>query len=200
MQNKVQFKWLVCMTTLPERLTSRFMYRVLYSIFSQKTSCNFQIALFVPHRSLRTGMPYPDPSFLHARYGNDRLVIHRCDDVGPATKFAGLLTHLPLVDKDITHIYIADDDIILRDHAFQRMLDRLLARSAVTESVHRHHGPDTDRRAPGLVRALQAHVAQSRHHAMPQGHIAVASARRFVGRHAPGSYDAPVPARVAAIA
>ncbi|ABA90137.1 hypothetical protein Pcar_2902 [Syntrophotalea carbinolica DSM 2380] len=122
---------LVCMTTLPERLTSNFIYRVLDAIFSQKTSSPFKLVLFVPHNSLRTGTPYPDPAFLHERYGQERLEIHRCDDMGPATKFTGLLTYLPLVDGDVTHIYIADDDIILRDHVFRKMLKHLQRRSRV---------------------------------------------------------------------
>ncbi|MDD2335542.1 MAG: glycosyltransferase [Geobacteraceae bacterium] len=113
------------MTTTPERLTSHFLFRVLESILAQKTSCLFKIVLFIPFRSLRTGISYPDPVFLSERYGKEQLVIHRCDDMGPATKFTGLLTYLPLVDEDVTHIYSADDDIILRDHVFQRMLETL---------------------------------------------------------------------------
>lgn len=124
------------MTSIPERLTSRFLYRVLDSILSQKTACNFSLVLFVPQRNLRTGLPYPDPSFLHARYRKAQLAIHRCEDMGPATKFAGLLTYLPSVEADVTHIYITDDDIILRDHAFQRMLERLHLRSAVQDPEH----------------------------------------------------------------
>gem|GEM_PF-3226277 len=131
MQNKSTCTWLVCMTTTPERLTSHFLYRVLDSLVSQKTSCPFKLVLFIPNRSLRTGMPYPDPAFLSARYGTEQLVIHRCADMGPATKFTGLLTYLPLVDADVTHIYIADDDIILRDHVFQRMLEILHVRCAL---------------------------------------------------------------------
>ncbi len=134
--NPQTFKVLVCMTTLPERLASNFLYRVLDSILSQKTSFRFKLVLFVPHRSLRTGEPYPDPTFLRERYGNKQLDIHRCDDMGPATKFTGLLTYLPLVDADVTHIYIADDDIILRDHVFRKMLRRLQVRSSV-QDCHR---------------------------------------------------------------
>ena len=121
-------KLLVCMTTTPERLTSSFLFQNLDSILAQKTSCLFKIVLFVPFRSLRAGIPYPDPVFLSERYGKEQLVIHRCDDLGPATKFTGLLTYLPWVDEDVTHIYIADDDIILRDHVFQRMLETLHVR------------------------------------------------------------------------
>lgn len=123
-------KWLVCMTTTPERLASAFLYRVLDAILAQKKACPFKIVLFVPHRSLRTGEPYPDPSFLRNRYGKEQLDIHRCEDMGPATKFAGLLSYLPSVVGDVTHIYIADDDIILRNHVFRRMLQRLKARNA----------------------------------------------------------------------
>lgn len=125
------FKWLVCMTTIPERLTSPFLYRVLDSLLSQKTSCDFKIVLFIPHRSLRTGLPYPDPSFLYDRYGKEQIIIHRCDDMGPATKFAGLLTYLPSVDADVTHIYITDDDIILRDHVFGQIMKMLKARDVL---------------------------------------------------------------------
>lgn len=133
---KQSFKVLVCMTTLPERMTSNFLYRVLDSILSQKKACPFKLVLFVPHRSLRTGSPYPDPTFLREKYSQEQLNIHRCDDMGPATKFTGLLTYLPLVDADVTHIYIADDDIILRDHVLQKMLKRFRVRSAV-QDCHR---------------------------------------------------------------
>lgn len=123
--------WLVCMTTTPERLTSDFLFRVLDSILTQKTTCPFKMVLFIPFQSLRTGVPYPDPAFLSERYSKEQLVIHRCDDVGPATKFAGLLTYLPLVGAEVTHIYIADDDIILRDHVFRRMEQILHLRCSV---------------------------------------------------------------------
>ncbi len=129
--NKQTLKILVCMTTLPERLTSNFLHRVLDSILAQKKACPFKLVLFVPHRSLRTGLPYPDPTILWERYNKDQLDIHRCDDMGPATKFAGLLTYLQSVDADVTHIYIADDDIILREHVFHKMLKRLQERSRV---------------------------------------------------------------------
>jgi len=125
MLSNVSCKWLVCMTTTPERLTSHFFLRVLDSVLSQKISCSFKIVLFVPFRSLRTGLHYRDPAFLSARYSKEQLVIHRCDDMGPATKFTGLLTYLQLVDTDVSHVYIADDDIILRDHVFERMLNIL---------------------------------------------------------------------------
>ncbi|MGE4542941.1 MAG: hypothetical protein AB7D06_02415 [Pedobacter sp.] len=131
MPEKQTFKLLVCMTTLPERMTSNFLYRVLDSILSQKKACPFKLVLFVPHRSLRTGSPYPDPTFLWEKYSPEQLDIHRCDDMGPATKFTGLLTYLSSVATDVTHIYIADDDIILRDHVFQKMQKRLRVRSAV---------------------------------------------------------------------
>lgn len=124
------------MTTTPERLTSTFLYRVLDSILAQKTSCPFKMVLFVPRHSLRGDSPYPDPSFLRERYSGGELAIHRCDDMGPATKFTGLLTYLPLADEDSTHIYIADDDIILREDVFRKMLARLHARSPL-QDYHR---------------------------------------------------------------
>lgn len=126
-------KLLVCMTTTPQRLRSGFICRVLDSILAQQTSCAFRIVLFVPHHSLRAGAPYPDPAFLGRRYSAEQLLIHRCEDMGPATKFLGLLGLLPGIEADLTHIYIADDDIILRDHVFAKILQTLKARSAVRD-------------------------------------------------------------------
>lgn len=130
------FKLLVCMTTTPERLESSFFFRVLNSILSQRTSASFKIVLFVPARQLRTGTPYPDPEFLYQRYDRAQLAIHRCEDRGPATKFAGLLTYLPFVEPDVSHVVIADDDIILRDHVFQAMLERLEALKTQQDCRH----------------------------------------------------------------
>lgn len=113
------------MTTTPERLASPFLFRVLDAMLTQKPECPFRLVLFVPHQSLRTGEDYPDPAFLSERYAADRLAVHRCRDLGPATKFGGLLTYLPEVEPDVTHVYIADDDIILRDGVFHRMRQRL---------------------------------------------------------------------------
>ncbi len=113
------------MTTTPERLASPFLLRVLDAVLAQEVECPFRIVLFVPHRSLRTGADYPDPAFLSERYALDRLLVHRCRDLGPATKFGGLLTYLPEVEPDITHVYITDDDIILRDGVFHRMRQHL---------------------------------------------------------------------------
>ena len=56
--------------------------------------------------------------------------------MGPATKFTGFLTYLPSVDADVTHIYITDDDIILRNHVFGRIMKMLQAREALQNYRH----------------------------------------------------------------
>ena len=101
-------KWLVCMTTTPERLTSNFLFQVLDALLTQKNSCSFKIILFLPYRSTRTRELYPDPGFLQEKYSEETLAIHRCEDMGPATKFTGLLSYRPLIKDDVTHVCRSD--------------------------------------------------------------------------------------------
>lgn len=122
-----QGRWLVCLTTTPERLVSDFFCRVLDSILAQQKACQFTVLLFIPRYSIRTGEPYPDTSFLRERYSEASLKIHFCEDRGPATKFLGLLTYLEEGSDDVTHVYITDDDIILRSNLFCRMQKELKA-------------------------------------------------------------------------
>lgn len=130
----MKIKLLISLTSTPERLKSDFIFRVLDSMLFQKTGCEFRVVIFIPHHSLRTGAPYPDPDFLHDRYGRDRIMVHRCDDMGPATKFAGFLTCLAALDNEVTHIYITDDDIILRDDILDKVTRRLELFSDSTEA------------------------------------------------------------------
>ncbi len=117
-------QWVVCMTTTPERLASPFLLRVLDSILGQQGGPSFQLLLSVPRVFARTGEAYPDPGFLLDRYRDGRLHIHRCPDHGPATKFLGLRTWSGLSGAGLTHVYIADDDVILRPGVFQRVQAR----------------------------------------------------------------------------
>ena len=123
--------WAVCMTTTPDRLTSPFFGRVLNSIFAQQCAPDFKLLLFVPPVFARTGQAYPDPGFLLHSHSNGRLQIHRCPDYGPATKFLGLRTLLSAQGSDLapfTHVYIADDDIILHPNAFNQVQRRSVQR------------------------------------------------------------------------
>jgi len=121
------------MTTTPERLNSAFLFRVIDSILSQITPCHFKIVLFIPYQSIRTGALYPDVSFLAEQYGADQLEVHRCKDMGPATKFSGLLSYLSCVSLEVSHIYISDDDIILRDNVFMGVLQKLQSLSSLID-------------------------------------------------------------------
>ena len=109
------------MTTTPERLVSPFFLRVLDSILDQRGGPSFQVLLSVPPVFARTGTVYPDPGFLLDHCQDSRLSIHRCPDHGPATKFLGLRTWPGLSGAGLTHVYIADDDIILKPGVFQRV-------------------------------------------------------------------------------
>lgn len=121
-------QWLVCMTTTPERLRSPFLFRVLDSLIGQQGAPPFQLLLSIPQIFARTGEAYPDPGFLQQRYRNQQLHIHRCPDHGPGTKFLGLRTWPGFSDAKSatapTHIYIADDDIILKPSVFRRVYKR----------------------------------------------------------------------------
>lgn len=94
------------LTTSPDRI--QLLRPVLESLTRGQTRPPDEIHLNVPHRFGRTGQPYEIPGFL-AEYG---VRVHRCDDVGPGTKFIPTIRRLPpgtdawilVVDDDVRHL------------------------------------------------------------------------------------------------
>lgn len=91
------------LTTSPDRIHQ--LRPVLESLTRGQTRPPDEIHLNVPHRFGRTGQPYEIPAFL-AEYG---VQVHRCDDVGPGTKFIPTLRRLR-PDEDVW-LLVVDDDV-----------------------------------------------------------------------------------------
>lgn len=91
------------MTTSPDRI--QLLRPVLESLTRGQTRPPDEIHLNVPHRFGRTGQAYEIPDFL-AEYG---VQVHRCDDVGPGTKFIPTLRRLR-PDEDVW-LLVVDDDV-----------------------------------------------------------------------------------------
>lgn len=91
------------LTTSPDRIHQ--LRPVLESLTRGQTRPPDEIHLNVPHRFGRTGQAYEIPSFL-AEYG---VQVHRCDDVGPGTKFIPTLRRLR-PDED-AWLLVVDDDV-----------------------------------------------------------------------------------------
>ena len=97
------------MTTSPERIHQ--LRPVLESLTRGQSRPPDEIHLNVPHRFGRTGQTYDIPAFL-AEYG---VQVHRCDDVGPGTKFIPTIRRLR-PDED-AWILVVDDDVRHLPHA-----------------------------------------------------------------------------------
>lgn len=104
----------VCLTTIPERLVSTHFQNVIRSLLRQQFPIK-RIILNIPHVFQKTGQPYPDiPAWIKKQ---EKIVINRCDDQGPATKLLGSFELIP--EEDV--IVIVDDDIIYREECIQRL-------------------------------------------------------------------------------
>lgn len=109
-------KWIISMTTLPDRYGSPFFKKVLRSILSQKCDISFEIFIFLPRRCNR----FPHKSYIDTTPPilDRRVSVHRCQDLGPATKFLGIMTEKI---QEFSHVLVCDDDIVLRPTVFQQL-------------------------------------------------------------------------------
>ena len=103
----------VSMTTLPNRISSSHFRLVIDCILRQSMSPT-KIVLNIPHVYKRTGETYSIPSWVTK---HNRIIVNRCEDVGPATKVLG---GLKVVPRD-AYMIVVDDDIIYRPHVFMNM-------------------------------------------------------------------------------
>lgn len=92
--------FVVSMTTIPERLRSDYFKKVVYNLLAQKPDA---IHLNIPEVYKRTGEIYEIPEWVA---NEAKIIVNRCEDVGPLTKVWGAL---PVLDDD-TLVMIADDD------------------------------------------------------------------------------------------
>ena len=91
------------LTTSPDRIG--LLRPVLESLTRGQTRPPDEIHLNVPLAFGRTGQTYDIPAFL-AEYG---VHVHRCDDVGPGTKFIPTIRRIP-ADADVW-LLVVDDDV-----------------------------------------------------------------------------------------
>jgi hypothetical protein len=111
--NKLTTCW-VTMTTVPERIKSAYFREVINVILSQREV--EVLVLNVPYVCKRSGEEYSIPEWIHVE---PRIVVNRCDDLGPATKVLGGRHLFP----DNAAIVQFDDDIIYQDFAVRGLLD-----------------------------------------------------------------------------
>ncbi len=91
------------LTTSPTRIAH--LEPVLASLQEGQLVRAESIQINVPHKFGRTGEPYVIPDFLTHR----GVIVHRCDDVGPATK--SVPTLLGLAPEDDVWVVVVDDDM-----------------------------------------------------------------------------------------
>ena len=93
---------IISLTTIPERIA--LIAPTIKSLIAQSRQAA-RILLWIPNDSVRSGMDYVLPEWLQ---GLEGLEIHRCKDMGPATKFLYAVRE----NKPDTRILIVDDDKI----------------------------------------------------------------------------------------
>jgi hypothetical protein len=101
------------MTTLPERIKSDLFKQVVSELFIQKVEF---LVLNIPTLYKRTGELYEIPDWVTK---DSRIIVNRCEDVGPATKILGGLHLLPPQAK----VIVVDDDIIYKRFAIAGLLN-----------------------------------------------------------------------------
>lgn len=110
----------VSMTTTPMRISN--IQPVIDSILNQTVPPS-KIYMHIPHVFKREEMEYEIPDFI---LNNDKIVVNRCEDMGPITKI------LPIVDilEDPEALVVSvDDDIIYHPTMIETLLEN-----------HRKHG------------------------------------------------------------
>jgi len=105
----------ICLTTIPERLTSEHFQNVITSLL-QQTYPFHQIMLNIPYVFQKTGEKYPSiPSWVE---NHSKITVNRCQDDGPSTKLLGSFNQISSDDV----IVIVDDDIIYREECVSKLM------------------------------------------------------------------------------
>lgn len=116
------------MTTSPTRI---LMLRETIESIMEQTVIPDIIILNIPYIFKRTGERYTNiPGYL---LSNDRVLINRCEDIGPATK---ILPTIDLVNNDNDTIISIDDDIVYCPTFIETLVEksREFPNSAITGS------------------------------------------------------------------
>ena len=114
----------VCLTTIPERLSSDWFYNNLQRMAG--LPCIDELVLSVPYVHRRTGKTYDVPSRVWELEKNSKLRInHGCADEGPATKVLAPLRMSSIQDDDV--LVIIDDDMEYKAGLFCVLSERVMA-------------------------------------------------------------------------
>ncbi len=97
----------VTMTTMPNRLQSQMLKKVMTSLFKQEVRPK-EIRINVPYVSKRTRKEYIIPEWMTSI----PITIHRCEDMGPATKYLSTVRDLLDLQLPKQRILVVDDDMI----------------------------------------------------------------------------------------
>jgi hypothetical protein len=97
----------VSLTTMPSRLQGTTIKNVLASVMAQDPAPQ-AIELNIPYEMKRLGTKYTVPQWLI----DSPIDIYRCDDLGPATKYASTLERYATKNPD-QKVLVMDDDMIM---------------------------------------------------------------------------------------
>lgn len=98
---------IVSLTTTPKRLQEATIRSVLASVLVQNPAPE-AVEINIPHEMKRLGLKYEIPQWLM----DSPVEIHRCEDLGPATKYASTLQRYDIKNKD-QKVLVIDDDMIM---------------------------------------------------------------------------------------
>lgn len=97
----------VSLTTTPKRLQEETLRSVLASVMAQDPAPE-AIQINIPYEMKRLGLKYEIPQWLT----DSPVEIHRCEDLGPATKYASTVQRFDQTNKN-QKILVIDDDMIM---------------------------------------------------------------------------------------
>jgi hypothetical protein len=97
----------VSLTTTPGRLQGSTIQKVLASVLAQEPAPQ-AIEINIPYTMKRLGTPYQVPQWLL----DSPVSVHRCEDLGPATKYVSTLQRYAAKNPD-QKVLVIDDDMIM---------------------------------------------------------------------------------------
>ncbi len=106
--NKKEADIVISFTTLPNRLQSKSFRKCVIAMLEQSVRPR-EIRINIPYRLKRTGQEYIVPEWLIGL--NPNVIIVRCEDMGPATKYIPTLQNFR--NQPNQRIVIYDDDSIM---------------------------------------------------------------------------------------
>lgn len=103
----------ISFTTMPKRLQSRTFELALIFMMKQKPRPQ-QIFINIPYKLKKSGETYEIPMWLQELANRDQsIVLNRCEDEGPATKYLPTLRHFLQRGQLNQRIFVYDDDSLM---------------------------------------------------------------------------------------